>query len=46
MAAKLVSLNIDVLASVGNAAAPYAKNATATIPIVLCSLPTRLKANW
>jgi putative ABC transport system substrate-binding protein len=34
MAAELVSLNVDVLVSVGNAAAPYAKNATATIPIV------------
>jgi putative ABC transport system substrate-binding protein len=34
MAAELVSLNVDVLASVGNVAAPYAKNATTTIPIV------------
>jgi ABC-type uncharacterized transport system substrate-binding protein len=34
MAAELVSLNVDVLVSVGNNAAPYAKNATATIPLV------------
>ena len=34
MAAELVSLNVDILVSVGNAAAPYAKNTTATIPIV------------
>jgi putative ABC transport system substrate-binding protein len=34
MAADLVSLKVDVLVSVGNAAAPYANTATATIPIV------------
>ena len=34
MAAELVALNVDVLMSSGNAAAPYAKNATATIPVV------------
>jgi putative tryptophan/tyrosine transport system substrate-binding protein len=34
MAAELVSLNVDVLVSSGNNAAPYAKKATATIPIV------------
>jgi putative tryptophan/tyrosine transport system substrate-binding protein len=34
MAAQLVSLNVDVLISVGNVAAPYAKNATTRIPIV------------
>ena len=34
MAAELVALNVDVLVSSGNAAAPYAKNATATIPVV------------
>jgi putative ABC transport system substrate-binding protein len=34
MAAELVSLNVDVLISVGNNAAPYAKDATATIPVV------------
>jgi ABC-type uncharacterized transport system substrate-binding protein len=34
MAAELVSLKVDVLVSVGNNAAPYAKNATATIPVV------------
>jgi putative ABC transport system substrate-binding protein len=34
MAAELVSLNVDVLVAVGNNAAPYAKNATTTIPVV------------
>jgi ABC-type uncharacterized transport system substrate-binding protein len=35
MAAELVSLNVDVIVSSGNNAAPYAKKATATIPLVL-----------
>jgi putative tryptophan/tyrosine transport system substrate-binding protein len=34
MAAELVALKVDVLLSSGNNAAPYAKNATATIPVV------------
>jgi putative ABC transport system substrate-binding protein len=34
MAAELVALNVDVLISSGNNAAPYAKNATATVPLV------------
>jgi putative tryptophan/tyrosine transport system substrate-binding protein len=34
MAAELVALKVDVLMSSGNNAAPYAKNATATIPVV------------
>jgi ABC-type uncharacterized transport system substrate-binding protein len=34
MAADLVALNIDVLVSVGNVASPYARDATATIPVV------------
>jgi putative ABC transport system substrate-binding protein len=34
MAAELVSLNVDALVTVGSATAPYAKNATTTIPIV------------
>src|SRR5262245_29604208 len=34
MAAELVALQVDVLMSSGNNAAPYAKNATATIPVV------------
>src|SRR5471030_2876878 len=34
MAAELVSLNVDALMASGNNAAPYAKRATATIPIV------------
>jgi putative ABC transport system substrate-binding protein len=34
MAAELVALKVDVLLSSGANAAPYAKNATATIPVV------------
>ena len=34
MAAELVSLKVDVLVSVGTVTAPYAKNATTTIPVV------------
>jgi putative ABC transport system substrate-binding protein len=34
MAAELVSMKVDVLMSVGIAAAPYVKSATSTIPIV------------
>ena len=34
MAAELVSLNVDVLVSVGNVASPYAKDMTTTIPVV------------
>jgi putative ABC transport system substrate-binding protein len=34
MAAELVSLNVDVIVSSGNNASPYARNATATIPVV------------
>ena len=35
MAAELVSLNVDVIVTSGSNAAPYAKNATSTIPLVL-----------
>jgi putative tryptophan/tyrosine transport system substrate-binding protein len=34
MAAELVSLKVDVLVTVGNPTAPYAKDSTSTIPIV------------
>jgi ABC-type uncharacterized transport system substrate-binding protein len=34
MAAELVSSGVDVLIAVGANAAPYAKNATTTIPVV------------
>ena len=34
MAAELVALNVDVLMSSGNNAAPYAKTATTTIPVI------------
>jgi ABC-type uncharacterized transport system substrate-binding protein len=34
MAAELVALKVDVLVTVGTASAPYARNATTTIPVV------------
>jgi putative ABC transport system substrate-binding protein len=45
MAAELVALNIDVLMSSGNTAALYAKDATATVPVVamLISDPVGIK---
>jgi len=42
MAAELVSLNVDVLVSSGNTT-PYAKNATATIPLVFMFVGFPLK---
>jgi putative ABC transport system substrate-binding protein len=39
MAAELVTSKVDVLVSVGSLAAPYAKNATTTIPVVLTVAP-------
>jgi putative ABC transport system substrate-binding protein len=39
MAAELVALKVDVLVSVGVSASPYAKKATATIPIVFMYTP-------
>lgn len=39
MAAELVSLQVDVLASVGYVASVHAKNATATIPVVFMLVP-------
>src|SRR5215472_3907802 len=39
MAAELVSLNVDVLVSVGSQTAFYAKDATTTIPIVFIFVP-------
>ena len=39
MAAELVSMNVDVLVSVGSQTAFYAKDATATIPIVFIFVP-------
>jgi putative ABC transport system substrate-binding protein len=39
MAAELVAAEVDVLVSVGVNAAPYAKNATKTIPVVFVSVP-------
>jgi putative tryptophan/tyrosine transport system substrate-binding protein len=45
MAAELVSLNVDVLVSVGSQTAFYAKDATRTIPIVLFSYLTQLAPN-
>ena len=39
MAAELVSLNVDVLVSVGSQTAFYARDATRTIPIVFVFVP-------
>ena len=39
MAAELVALNVDVLVTVGTQTAPYAKNATTTIPVVFIFVP-------
>lgn len=39
MAAELVSLNVDVLVGVGANASPYAKRATAKIPVVFMYVP-------
>src|SRR5580765_3041690 len=39
MAAELVSMNVDVLVSVGSQTAFYAKSATTTIPIVFIFVP-------
>jgi putative ABC transport system substrate-binding protein len=39
MAAELVESGVDVLISMGPNAAPYAKNATTTIPIIFVSVP-------
>ena len=43
MAAELVSMNVDVLVSVGSQTAFYAKDATTTIPIVFIFV---LGPNW
>jgi len=45
MAAELVSLKPDVLVAVGSAA-PYMKQATATIPTVFSTCPTRSAPGW
>ena len=39
MAAELVALKVDVLLTVGTQTAPYARNATSTIPIVFVFVP-------
>jgi putative ABC transport system substrate-binding protein len=39
MAAELVSLDLDVLVTVGPQTAPYAKAATATLPVVFMGVP-------
>ena len=39
MASELVTLNVDVLVTVGPQTAPYAKDATATIPVVFMGVP-------
>jgi putative ABC transport system substrate-binding protein len=45
MAAELVSLNVDVLVSVGNNASPYAKNATKKIPVVFIIVTDPVESN-
>jgi len=44
MAAELVAAKVDVLVSVGVSAAPYAKNATTTIPVVMTIAPDPVAA--
>jgi putative tryptophan/tyrosine transport system substrate-binding protein len=44
MAADLVASRVDVLVSVGTVTAPYAKNATTTIPVVLSIAPDPVAA--
>lgn len=39
MADELVALNVDVLVAVGTQTAPYAKNATSTVPVVFLFVP-------
>lgn len=39
MAAELVGLNVDVLVTVGTQTAPYARDATTTIPVVFLFVP-------
>jgi putative tryptophan/tyrosine transport system substrate-binding protein len=46
MAADLVALKVDVLVSVGNVASPYARDATATIPVVFILVADRSRADW
>lgn len=45
LAAELVVSNVDVLVSVGTVTAPYAKNATTTIPVVLTVAPDPVATN-
>jgi putative ABC transport system substrate-binding protein len=46
MAAELVAMKVDVLVSVGTASAPYAKNATTTIPVVMTIAPDPVAAHF
>jgi putative tryptophan/tyrosine transport system substrate-binding protein len=46
MAAELVAMKVDVLVSVGTASAPYAKNATTTIPVVMTIAPDPVAAKF
>src|SRR5215475_8830619 len=46
MAAELVSLNVDVLVSVGSQTAFYAKDATRTVPIVFVFVPDPVGAKF
>lgn len=44
MAAELVSLNVDVLITVGSGTANYAKEATTTIPVVFAFVPDPVRS--
>ncbi|HEX2239916.1 MAG TPA: ABC transporter substrate binding protein, partial [Actinomycetota bacterium] len=46
MAAELVALNVDVLMTVGPQTAPYAKEATAAIPVVFMGVPDPVGSNY
>jgi len=46
MVAELVAMKVDVLVSVGTASAPYAKNATTTIPVVMTIAPDPVAAKF
>ena len=46
MAAELVALNVDVLVTVGPQTAPYAKEATTTLPVVFMGVPDPVGSNF
>jgi putative ABC transport system substrate-binding protein len=46
MAAELIALNVDILVTVGTQTAPYAKQATSTIPVVFVFVPDAVGSNF